>query len=89
MVLIQDYFPVKEITFKAFKLLDPRTRKVKNSTFLFRKFLLERFTQAYDIENHEEIMDEFDMYSELKDEELPIKDKKFISKYNEFDVESY
>ena len=71
-MLMLDYLPITSETFKAFKLLNPKNRHMHKNLSLFRDVLVKSFLPCMGIEKKDIIINEFEEYSLLKNEELPI-----------------
>jgi len=69
--LIQEYLPLQNNIFKTFQLLDITKRKIKNSITIFRDNLLKRFCRAYNFEDYNNILQEYEVLIATEDENLP------------------
>jgi hypothetical protein len=88
-LLIIQYLPMNDMIVKAFKLLDPRNRTIPESITMFRDHMLKNFMLCYGSADFKQILKQFQVFSETKDDSMPFNIQIFVNKDGTYDVEGF
>jgi len=77
--------PRNDNVFKAFQLLDPQKRKIHNRKYLFREYLLKKFTCCYNFPDYDAIQD----FLNLEKLPLNIEEYKTTNPSSRYHIDSF